>query len=59
MKLDGVREGDAVFAYEDAALRTFQAAKRKNIATVYELPLGYYEGVAREINRARTAPFQA
>jgi alpha-maltose-1-phosphate synthase len=44
---------DAVYAYEDAARRTFAAAKKKNIATLYELPLGYYQGVAHEINRAR------
>ncbi|HXU38808.1 MAG TPA: glycosyltransferase family 4 protein [Blastocatellia bacterium] len=46
-------ELDAVFAYEDAARRTFGAAKRAGATTVYELPLGYYKGVAREINRGR------
>jgi starch synthase len=45
---------DAVFAYEDGARRTFEAARRRDIAAIYELPLGYYEGVAFEINRART-----
>ena len=44
---------DAVFAYEDAARRTFSAAKRAGATTVCELPLGYYKGVAREINRGR------
>lgn len=44
---------DAVYTYEDAAKRTFTAAKKKGIATLYELPLGYYQGVADEINRAR------
>jgi len=44
---------DAVYAYEDCARRTFAAAKKKSIATLYELPLGYYRGVAEEINRAR------
>jgi alpha-maltose-1-phosphate synthase len=44
---------DAVYAYEDAARRTFAAARKKAIATLYELPLGYYQGVADEINRAR------
>lgn len=44
---------DAVYAYEDAARRTFAAAKKKSITTLYELPLGYYRGVADEINRAR------
>jgi starch synthase len=44
---------DAIYTYEDAAKRTFAAAKKKGIATLYELPLGYYQGVADEINRAR------
>jgi glycosyltransferase involved in cell wall biosynthesis len=47
------RDANAVYAYEDAALATFRAARRQGLTTVYELPLGYYEGVAREINRAR------
>jgi glycosyltransferase involved in cell wall biosynthesis len=46
-------ELDAVFAYEDAARRTFSVAKQAGATTVYELPLGYYKGVGREINRAR------
>lgn len=44
---------DAIYTYEDAARRTFAAAKQKGIATLYELPLGYYQGVAHELNRAR------
>jgi glycosyltransferase involved in cell wall biosynthesis len=44
---------NAVYAYEDGARRTFAAASKKEIATLYELPLGYYRGVADEINRAR------
>jgi alpha-maltose-1-phosphate synthase len=44
---------DAIYTYEDSARRTFTAAKKKGIATLYELPLGYYQGVADEINRAR------
>lgn len=44
---------DAVYAYEDGALRTFTAAKRRGVQTLYELPLGYYRGVAEELNRAR------
>jgi starch synthase len=44
---------DAVYAYEDGARKTFAAAKQSDIATLYELPLGYYRGVADEINRAR------
>ncbi|HWS99662.1 MAG TPA: glycosyltransferase family 4 protein [Pyrinomonadaceae bacterium] len=44
---------DAVYAYEDGARRTFAAAKRGRAAAVYELPLGYYAGVAHELERAR------
>lgn len=46
---------DAVYAYEDGALRTFAAAKKRGARAVYELPLGYYAGVARELARARRA----
>jgi starch synthase len=48
---------DAIYTYEDAAKRTFTAAKKKGIATLYELPLGYYQGVADEINHARQERF--
>lgn len=44
---------DAVYAYEDAAKMTFESAKRIGAASIYELPLGYYKAVAREINRGR------
>ena len=44
---------DAVYAYEDAAKLTFESAKRIGATSIYELPLGYYRGVAREINRGR------
>src|SRR5205814_8366811 len=33
---------DAVYTYEDGAKLTFEAAKRLNIAKIYELPAGYY-----------------
>jgi starch synthase len=45
---------NAVYAYEDGARRTFEAARRNGAATIYELPLGYYAGVAYELNYART-----
>jgi alpha-maltose-1-phosphate synthase len=32
-----------VWAYEDGALKTFQAAKRLGITTIYELPLVHYK----------------
>jgi glycosyltransferase involved in cell wall biosynthesis len=44
---------DAVYAYEDGAKRTFNIAKQRNMAAIYELPLGYYKGVASEIRRAQ------
>ena len=44
---------DSVYAYEDAACRTFATAKRINALAVYELPLGYFGGVAHEIQRAQ------
>ena len=44
---------DAVYAYEDGAKRTFNVAKQRSAATVYELPLGYYKAVASEMSRAR------
>jgi glycosyltransferase involved in cell wall biosynthesis len=44
---------DAVYAYEDGARRTFKIARERNAAAIYELPLGYYKGVASEIRRAQ------
>ncbi|MDT4966823.1 MAG: hypothetical protein QOJ64_1560 [Acidobacteriota bacterium] len=43
----------AVYAYEDGACLTFREAKRTRAATIYELPAGYYAGVAHELDRAR------
>lgn len=43
----------AVYAYEDGAKRTFQAAKKLDVATVYELPAGYYLAAANELGRAK------
>lgn len=42
----------AVYTYEDGARLTFEAARRLSIIKVYELPLGYYLGVANELERA-------
>jgi glycosyltransferase involved in cell wall biosynthesis len=48
---------DAIYTYEDGAKLTFEAAKRCSIVKVYELPLGYYLGVANEMERAiKTIP---
>jgi alpha-maltose-1-phosphate synthase len=43
----------AVYAYEDGAMWTFAAARKRDARNVYELPLGYYSGVARELTRAQ------
>lgn len=43
---------DAVYAYEDAAKWTFTVARKQGARAIYELPLGYYKGVAEEMNRA-------
>lgn len=32
----------AVYAYEDCAAATFQAAKRRGLGTIYDLPIGYW-----------------
>ncbi|HVQ36147.1 MAG TPA: glycosyltransferase family 4 protein, partial [Pyrinomonadaceae bacterium] len=49
---------DAVYAYEDGGRLTFEAAKRRGIARLYELPSGYYGGVANEMELAvRTTPY--
>jgi glycosyltransferase involved in cell wall biosynthesis len=33
----------AVYAYEDAALKTFRAAKREGLTSVYDLPIAYWK----------------
>ena len=33
----------AVYAYEDGALNTFQAARANGLKTIYELPIGYWK----------------
>ena len=49
---------DVVYAYEDGARQTFEVALKQRVARVYELPAGYYLGVAKEIERAvrRSSP---
>ena len=41
------RDTDCVYAYEDAALRTFRRANRKDVARVYDLPTPHYLTVER------------
>jgi glycosyltransferase involved in cell wall biosynthesis len=38
-----VKDIDAVYSYEDAALETFKIAKKNNIKCIYELPIGYWK----------------
>jgi len=48
-----VREGKAgselgaVYAYEDGALETFRAAKKRGLACIYDLPIGFYRAAQR------------
>ncbi len=37
----------AVYAYEDGALETFRAAKRRSLACIYDLPTGFYRAAQR------------
>ena len=48
------REMDGVYAYEDAALRTFLRASRKDIVRVYDLPLPHYATI-EQVWRSETA----
>jgi len=36
---------EAVYAYEDGALETFRAARRRGVRTVYELPITYWKAM--------------
>lgn len=40
--------GDAVYAFEDGAASSFEAAKSKGIKTYYDLPIGYWR-MARQL----------
>ncbi|MDX1953704.1 MAG: glycosyltransferase [Verrucomicrobiota bacterium] len=42
-KIGGAENVSTVYAYEDGALATFQAARKRGIQTVYELPIAYWE----------------
>jgi len=41
-RLENTSNVDGVYAYEDGALATFRQAKRLNMKTIYELPIGYW-----------------
>ncbi|MGZ0706802.1 glycosyltransferase family 4 protein [Coraliomargarita sp. W4R53] len=38
---------DAIYAYEDGALASFESAQRRNIQRIYELPIGYWRAARR------------
>ncbi|NCD67818.1 glycosyltransferase family 4 protein [Mucilaginibacter agri] len=41
----------AVYAYEDGALQTFNQAKAQGIATLYDLPIGYWRTARKLLER--------
>jgi len=43
----------AVYAYEDGALETFQAARHLGITTLYDLPIGYWRTARRIFEEER------
>jgi len=47
---------DAVYAYEDGAATTFQAAKQKNIMCLYDLPIPFYR-TSRDIQAKEATLF--
>jgi alpha-maltose-1-phosphate synthase len=49
VSLEIEKDLDGVYCYEDAAKWTFRAARTRRTITIYELPAGYYRGVASEI----------
>jgi len=42
IKKDGNKKIEAVYAYEDGAFDTFVSARKLGIATLYDLPIGYW-----------------
>lgn len=43
----------AVYAYEDGALHSFQAARQRNIRCYYDLPIGYWRAARRLLENER------
>jgi starch synthase len=46
-RLPQVKGLQAVYAYEDGALRTFEAAERLSLTRLYDLPIGYWRAAQR------------
>ena len=47
---NGIR---AIYAYEDGALHSFRAARKRSIATIYELPIAYWRTRERILREER------
>ncbi|PXA04215.1 group 1 glycosyl transferase [Coraliomargarita sinensis] len=49
------REGElsAVYAFEDGALASFEAAGEKGIKRIYDMPIAYWEAAARLLNEEK------
>ena len=41
---------DGVYCYEDAAIHTFQSAKKNGIKCIYDLPIGYWRSMRKLLN---------
>lgn len=52
-RLPRVQRLQAVYAYEDGALRTFQAAERLGLRRIYDLPIGYWRSAQSTFQEER------
>jgi len=47
------KNADAIYAYEDGALSSFQAAKQSGMQCLYDLPIGYWRTARRLLDAER------
>jgi glycosyltransferase involved in cell wall biosynthesis len=52
-RLPALKGLQAVYAYEDGALRTFQAAQALGLRRIYDLPIGYWRAARRIFEQER------
>jgi starch synthase len=52
-RLNSLASLQAVYAYEDAALSTFQAAERLGLRRIYDLPIGYWRSAQQIFQEER------
>jgi glycosyltransferase involved in cell wall biosynthesis len=52
-RLPALKGLKAVYAYEDGALRTFQAAERLGLRRIYDLPIGYWRAAQQIFQEER------